>query len=187
MPHNSDTRASAGAGRFAGLGVPDIAEDDLGEILRYVAEQDGVERALHVHDEFVEAFDQLASMPGFGARRPELTGDRMRRWTVFRWIVIYDPETSPITIVRVVHGKFVGAFEQLASRSVRPVPSNSRRCARPRCCGRSRPELRHSVEETRFLRLGRSARGQVLMVAYTLRRSGNVEAIRIISARQASR
>ena len=49
------------------------------------------------------------------------------------------------------------------------------------------PNLRHSEEETRFLRLGRSALGTVLMVAYTLRSSGNVETIRIISARQASR
>jgi uncharacterized DUF497 family protein len=49
------------------------------------------------------------------------------------------------------------------------------------------PDVRHSGQEARFLRLGRSALGQVLMVAYTPRRSGNVEAIRIISARQASR
>jgi uncharacterized DUF497 family protein len=30
-------------------------------------------------------------------------------------------------------------------------------------------------------------RGRILMIAYTLRRSGNVETIRIISARRASR
>jgi uncharacterized DUF497 family protein len=41
--------------------------------------------------------------------------------------------------------------------------------------------------ESRFRRLGRSADGRVLVVAYTLRRSGNAEAIRIISARRASR
>ena len=49
------------------------------------------------------------------------------------------------------------------------------------------PDLQHSAAESRFRRLGRSADGQVLMVAYTLRRSGNAEAIRIISARRASR
>ena len=49
------------------------------------------------------------------------------------------------------------------------------------------PDLQHSSAESRFRRLGRSADGQVLMVAYTLRRSGNAEAIRIISARRASR
>jgi uncharacterized DUF497 family protein len=49
------------------------------------------------------------------------------------------------------------------------------------------PDIRHSSDEARFLRLGRSMLGRVLIVAYTLRTSGHVEAIRIISARRASR
>jgi uncharacterized DUF497 family protein len=49
------------------------------------------------------------------------------------------------------------------------------------------PDRQHSSAESRFLRLGRSAGGHVLMVAYTFRRSGDAEAIRIISARRASR
>lgn len=48
-------------------------------------------------------------------------------------------------------------------------------------------DLQHSSAETRFRRLGRSADGRVLMVAYTLRRSGDAETIRLISARRASR
>ena len=47
--------------------------------------------------------------------------------------------------------------------------------------------LGHPAQDARFLRLGRSALEHVLMVAYTLRRSGDVEQIRIISARLASR
>jgi hypothetical protein len=49
------------------------------------------------------------------------------------------------------------------------------------------PDLRHSEAESRFLRLGRAATGRVLIVAYTVRRGGDGESIRIISARQASR
>ena len=48
-------------------------------------------------------------------------------------------------------------------------------------------DLLHSAGELRFLRLGRSGLGTVLMVAYTLRSTGNGETIRIISARRASR
>jgi len=48
-------------------------------------------------------------------------------------------------------------------------------------------DVRHSNRERRFLRLGRSASGRVLMVAYTQRRSGDVDTIRLISARRASR
>lgn len=49
------------------------------------------------------------------------------------------------------------------------------------------PDIRHSANEARFLRLGRSALESILMVAYTVRGSGDVEKIRIISARRASR
>jgi uncharacterized protein len=49
------------------------------------------------------------------------------------------------------------------------------------------PDLQHSSAESRFLPLGRSAGGHVLMVAYTFRRGGDAEAIRTISARPASR
>jgi hypothetical protein len=48
-------------------------------------------------------------------------------------------------------------------------------------------DLQHSKTELRFLRLGRAADGRLLMVAYTLRRSGHAETIRLISARRASR
>ena len=49
------------------------------------------------------------------------------------------------------------------------------------------PDLRHSGDESRALRLGRAATGRVLVVAYTVRRRGDGESIRIISARPASR
>ena len=49
------------------------------------------------------------------------------------------------------------------------------------------PDLQHSSAESRFRRLGQAADGQVLVVAYTLRRSADAEAIWIISARRASR
>jgi hypothetical protein len=49
------------------------------------------------------------------------------------------------------------------------------------------PDLKHSAQENRSLRLGRSLVGRVLIVAYTIRGSGDDEKIRIISARRASR
>ena len=49
------------------------------------------------------------------------------------------------------------------------------------------PDLRHSVGETRFLRIGESVAGRVLIVGYTVRRRDDEEVIRIISSRQASR
>lgn len=49
------------------------------------------------------------------------------------------------------------------------------------------PDIRHSSGEMRFLRVGISGPGRVLTIAYTVRRKDNVEIIRIISARPASR
>lgn len=49
------------------------------------------------------------------------------------------------------------------------------------------PDLAHSEREARFLRLGKSLADRVLMLAYTIRGSGDAEKIRIISARRASR
>jgi uncharacterized DUF497 family protein len=49
------------------------------------------------------------------------------------------------------------------------------------------PDLQHSSAGARFRRLGRSADGRVLIVAYTLRRSDDAETIRLISPRRASR
>lgn len=84
--------------------LSETAEGELGEILLHLAVEESVERALHVHGHFVRAFELLAEQPGSGRRRPELTGDRVRWWNVFKWIVIYDPESSPIVVLRVIHG-----------------------------------------------------------------------------------
>lgn len=69
----------------------------------YVLEQSGPHRAQLVHARFVEAFEHLAEMPGSGWKRTEITGDRVRWWRVFGWIVLYDCEISPITILRIIH------------------------------------------------------------------------------------
>ena len=49
------------------------------------------------------------------------------------------------------------------------------------------PDIQHSVDEARALRIGRSFEGRVIVVAYTVRRREDAEIIRIISARRASR
>jgi uncharacterized protein len=48
-------------------------------------------------------------------------------------------------------------------------------------------DLQHSSAEAQFRRLGLSADGRVLIVAYSLRRTRDAETIRLISARRASR
>ena len=87
-----------------GYQLTETAEAELDEILRYVVDRDGLDRALYVHDRFVHAFELLTAQPGSGTTRPDLTGGHVRWWFVFKWVVIYDPERSPISILRVIHG-----------------------------------------------------------------------------------
>jgi uncharacterized DUF497 family protein len=49
------------------------------------------------------------------------------------------------------------------------------------------PDVGHSTAEARFLRVGQSILDRVLVVAYTQRKGSHGEAVRIISARRASR
>lgn len=50
------------------------------------------------------------------------------------------------------------------------------------------PDLKHSEEEPRFLRIGISVLGKVLVASYTIRRKYNeISQIRIISARKANK
>jgi uncharacterized DUF497 family protein len=71
-------------------------------------------------------------------------------------------------------GKHGVSFEEAASVFGDPVALDG-------------PDVGHSEQEARYVRLGRAVTGRVLMVAYTRRRRGDGETIRIISARRASR
>ncbi len=80
------------------------AEGELGEHLRFISEGSGKTRALHVLENFEEAFERIAASPGIGYRREQLTGPELRWWPVFRFLVLYDPTSKPLTVLRVLHG-----------------------------------------------------------------------------------
>ena len=84
---------------------------------------------------------------------------------MFEW----DPEKAQAT--RLKHGV---SFDEAATVFLDPDALDG-------------PDQSHSDTEPRFRRLGKSVDGRVLMVAYTLRRTGSAETIRVISARRASR
>jgi uncharacterized protein len=84
---------------------------------------------------------------------------------VFEW----DPAKARTNVTK--HGV---AFDEAATIFVDPEALDG-------------PDVRHSVLESRRLRIGRSAFGRVLIVAYAeRRRSDGEEVLRIISARRAS-
>lgn len=84
--------------------LTETAEAELAAILEYITEHNGVERALHVLEKFVHAFETLTASPLIGTVKPDLTDVEVRWWAVFNYFVVYDAGSEPLTIIRVLHG-----------------------------------------------------------------------------------
>src|SRR5580658_2201835 len=83
------------------------AIDDLDEIWSYIAE-DSVDAANRVESAILAACNSLARHPMLGSRRAEITPLPVRFWAVTRfpsYIVDYRPDTKPLQVVTVLHGK----------------------------------------------------------------------------------
>ena len=80
------------------------AEGDLLKIIEYL-EGDSPDAVLRVVDALDEAMQRLAENPGIGHGRSDLTREDVRFWPVFKYLVIYRPESQPLQIVRVLHAR----------------------------------------------------------------------------------
>jgi toxin ParE1/3/4 len=79
------------------------AQQTIDEIGAFIAE-DSVDAALKVYDALEEAFELLAENPGIGHTREDLTDRPLKFWSVFSYLVVYDPSSRPLSIVAVLHG-----------------------------------------------------------------------------------
>ena len=79
------------------------AEADVEAIADFIA-GDSVDAAVKVLLALEDAFVLLASRPGIGHAREDLTGRPLKFWSVYSYLVVYDPVGDPLTIVAVLHG-----------------------------------------------------------------------------------
>ena len=79
------------------------AEAQLLEILDHLA-ADNEEAARRLKDALLSAVSHLADMPEMGHRREDLTARRVKFWSVYQYLVVYDPAASPLTVIAVLHG-----------------------------------------------------------------------------------
>jgi len=83
------------------------AEDDLFEIWVYIA-RDSVAAANRMESAIYDACFFLAQEPRSGSARRHVTALPVYFWTVQRYpsyVLVYRPETHPLEIVRILHGK----------------------------------------------------------------------------------
>ena len=43
-------------------------------------------------------------MPGMGHTRADLSARPLKFWSVYSYLVVYDPASTPLTVVAVLHG-----------------------------------------------------------------------------------
>jgi len=80
------------------------ARSDLLEITDYIVNNSDADRAKSVIGVIREAIEKVAETPGIGHRREDLTDEDVRFWTVFKYYVVYRPETNPLEIVTIISG-----------------------------------------------------------------------------------
>jgi plasmid stabilization system protein ParE len=84
-----------------------IAKADIFEIWSYIAEDNEL-AADRVESAIYEACAFIAEAPMRGHTRPDLTTRPLRFWTLSRYpnyLVVYRPETNPLQVVAVLHGR----------------------------------------------------------------------------------
>jgi antitoxin ParD1/3/4/toxin ParE1/3/4 len=79
------------------------AQDDIKDIRRYLVEQGGAALARYVLGEIRQALQFLAATPGAGHMRDDLTDEPVKFWSVFSYMIVYDPAMQPLGIARILH------------------------------------------------------------------------------------
>lgn len=80
------------------------AKRKLAEIWTYHLNKGSTALADRITKEFEEAVDRIASMPSIGHRRPDLTDLDFLFYRVYRYLIIYNPVSTPLRIARIYHG-----------------------------------------------------------------------------------
>ena len=76
---------------------------DLLEIWEHIA-RDNVDAADRVEEEIQKSVTMLATNPALGHIRPDLTSKPVRFWSVYSYLIIYDPNARPLEVVRILSG-----------------------------------------------------------------------------------
>src|ERR1039457_1479990 len=104
---------------MSGYALTPLAKADVFAVWSYIAD-DNEDAANRVEQAIYGAGAFVAEAPLRGHSRPDLTTRSLRFWTLIRYpnyTIVYRPETAPLQVVAVLHGK----------RNIRRMRSEERR------------------------------------------------------------
>jgi plasmid stabilization system protein ParE len=78
---------------------------DLVQIWSYIKENAGLEMADRVESGILEKILYLAGSPGGGHSRRDLTDEPVKFFPIYSYLVVYRPETKPLQVVAIIHGR----------------------------------------------------------------------------------
>lgn len=81
------------------------AISDLFEIWTYLRDLASVATADHVVTVVRDRISFLASNPGIGHTRKDLTSEDVKFWTVYSYVVVYRPKTEPLQVAAILHSR----------------------------------------------------------------------------------
>jgi toxin ParE1/3/4 len=76
---------------------------DLVEIWRYVKKNAGREMADRVESAVRDKFVLIATTPGIGHWRKDLTDQPVKFFPVYSYLIVYLPEPRPLQVVAIIH------------------------------------------------------------------------------------
>ena len=78
---------------------------DLVNVWRYIKKHTGLEMAERIESVIREKIVFLVANPGAGHWRKNLTNENVRFFPVYSYLIVYRPETRPLQVVAVLHGR----------------------------------------------------------------------------------
>ena len=84
--------------------APEAAQDVF-EIWLYIRDHSSVDAASQVESVILNKIAFLAANPRVGHYREDLTSERVRFYAVYSYLIVYRPETRPLQIACVLHGR----------------------------------------------------------------------------------
>ena len=80
------------------------AERDLEQIKIFLVRKAGPVIARRVLKHIRHALSLLGNQPGAGHVREDLTIRPLKFWPVYSYLIVYDPGSTPVQVIRVLHG-----------------------------------------------------------------------------------